>query len=111
MRIVFALIVSIGLSIHPAAGQHKKPASQSVAATENRTVSCGPQPTEAENQELRQDLQQMRSLLDQMQRNLAATATGETPLKQQFRLEIDMWQVLIRRMEKRLGESEQRTDQ
>ena len=58
--------------------------------------------SEAERQELEKDLQKMRTLIGQMQHNLAAAATGETPLKRQFQLDIEMWQLLVQRMERRL---------
>lgn len=48
------------------------------------------------------DLQRMRSLLAQMRNNLAFVQTTQTPLKHQFELECDMWQVLITDMERRL---------
>lgn len=62
----------------------------------------------AERQELEKDLQKMRTLIGQMQHNLAATATGQTPLKRQFELDIEMWQLLVQRMERRLDGSAQR---
>jgi hypothetical protein len=106
MKTLLVLVVSIALMTAFIAGQQKKPAEQPT-----RVATAGPGPTdndrERELQDLRQDLQQMRSLLGQMQRNLAATAPGETPLKHQFQLEIDMWQVLIRRMQQRVGDREQ----
>jgi hypothetical protein len=58
--------------------------------------------SEAERLDLEKDLEKMRTLIGQMQHNLAATATGETPLKHQFQLDIEMWQLLVHRMEIRL---------
>ena len=52
--------------------------------------------------EMRREIEQMRVLISQMQRNLAQVSTGETPLKHQFDLELQMWQLLVRRMEKQL---------
>jgi hypothetical protein len=51
--------------------------------------------------EMRSDLEKMRTLLGQMQRNVAFVSAGDTPLKHQFQLEIEMWQLLLRDMEKR----------
>ena len=48
----------------------------------------------------RTDLEKMQALLDQMQRNVAFVSPGDTPLKHQFQLEIEMWQLLIRDMQK-----------
>jgi len=64
--------------------------------------------SEAERAELEKDLAKMRTLIEQMQLNLAATATGESPLKRQFQLDIEMWQLLVQRMEKRLEGSAQK---
>lgn len=47
------------------------------------------------------DLQRMRILLGQMQRNVAFVSAGDTPLKHQFELELQMWQLLIQDMEKK----------
>lgn len=49
------------------------------------------------------DLAKMRALLGQMQRNVAFVSAGDTPLKHQFELEIEMWQLLLRDMEKKLN--------
>ena len=49
------------------------------------------------------DLQRMHVLLNQMQTNLAFVQTTTTPLKHQFELEIDMWQILLNQMERRLA--------
>ena len=56
---------------------------------------------------MREDLQRMRSLIYQMQRNLASVSTAQDPLKHQFELEIEMWQLQIASMERRLGTSEE----
>jgi hypothetical protein len=54
-------------------------------------------------QALRQDLQRMKALVQQMQTNLAFVTNTQGPLKHQFELEIEMWQVEISSMERRLG--------
>lgn len=53
--------------------------------------------------DLRTDLAKMQILLEQMQRNVAFVSPGDTPLKHQFQLEIEMWQLLIRDMQKKAG--------
>jgi hypothetical protein len=45
----------------------------------------------------------MQILLGQMQRNVAFVSAGDTPLKHQLQLEIEMWQILLRDMEKKAG--------
>ena len=56
----------------------------------------------ADQQDLKTDLERMHALLGQMQRNVAFVSTGDTPLKHQFELEIEMWQLLLRDMEKKV---------
>jgi len=53
--------------------------------------------------DLTADLAKMHVLLGQMQRNVAFVSSGDTPLKHQFELEIEMWQLLLRDMERKLG--------
>ena len=55
--------------------------------------------TGANAKDLKTDLQRMRLLLGQMQKNAAFVSAGDTPLKHQFELEIQMWQLLIEDME------------
>jgi len=52
-------------------------------------------------QALREDIRKMRALVAQMQSNLAFVDSTQTPLKHQFQLDIDMWNVLINQMERR----------
>ena len=54
----------------------------------------------AQGNVLKTDLEKMQALLEQMQRNVAFVSPGDTPLKHQFQLEIEMWQLLIRNMQK-----------
>jgi hypothetical protein len=49
----------------------------------------------------RDDIRKMRALLAQMQSNLAFVDTTQSPLKHQFQLDIDMWNILITQMERR----------
>jgi hypothetical protein len=50
----------------------------------------------------------MNALLGQMQKNAAFVSAGDTPLKHQFELEIEMWQLLLRDMEKKVDEQKLR---
>jgi hypothetical protein len=52
-------------------------------------------------QALRDDIRKMRALVGQMQTNLAFVDTTQSPLKHQFQLDIDMWNILINQMERR----------
>jgi hypothetical protein len=48
-------------------------------------------------------------LVGQMERNLAFVDSGLTPMKHQFQLEIDMWNLLINDMQRRLNAAERRS--
>ncbi len=50
---------------------------------------------------MQDDIKRMRAILQQMQSNLAFVDNTQSPLKHQFQLEIDMWNVLISDMERR----------
>jgi len=70
--------------------------SNSFAAAQNVQDQNG------QNQALRDDLAKMKSLVQQMEQNLAFVDTTQSPLKHQFQLEIDMWKTTINQMERRL---------
>jgi LPS O-antigen subunit length determinant protein (WzzB/FepE family) len=46
------------------------------------------------------EVEQMRSLLVQMQNNLASLPSGYSAMKHQFELEIDMWRMLLNHIER-----------
>jgi hypothetical protein len=52
-------------------------------------------------QAMRDDIKKMRALVGQMQSNLAFVDSTQSPLKHQFQLDIDMWNVVINQMERR----------
>jgi hypothetical protein len=52
-------------------------------------------------QALRDDIKRMRAIVQQMESNLAFVDTTQSPLKHQFQLDIDMWNILINQMERR----------
>lgn len=52
-------------------------------------------------QALRDDIKRMRALVGQMESNLAFVDATQSPLKHQFQLDIDMWNVVINQMERR----------
>ena len=64
--------------------------------------------SEADAKDLKSDFERMHILIEQMQRNVAFVSAGDTPLKHQFQLEIEMWQLLIRDMEKKASAQERR---
>ncbi len=55
-----------------------------------------------ELQALENEIAHLRSLVRQMQMNMALVQTTQTPLKHQFDLETEAWQVLLDGMERRL---------
>jgi ABC-type tungstate transport system permease subunit len=57
---------------------------------------------------LNRDLERMNSLLMQMQKNAAFVSRGDTPLKHQFELEIEMWQILIQDMQRKVNGGDSR---
>ena len=57
---------------------------------------------------MRADSKKMHAILNQMQTNLAFVTNTTDPLKHQFELEIDMWQVLLEQMERRVASMEAR---
>jgi uncharacterized protein YlxW (UPF0749 family) len=54
-------------------------------------------------QALSEDVTRMKALVQQMETNLAFVDTTQSPLKHQFQIEIEAWQVLIAQMERRLA--------
>jgi len=58
--------------------------------------------TATQVESLKDDLNKMRSLVQQMEANLSLVDTTQSPLKHQFQLEIDMWRLTIQRMDKQL---------
>jgi hypothetical protein len=86
--------------------------SQSVGASspaprsgsQQAAAAQGAKPEDPEMAAMRSDLQRMRVLVNQMQMNLAFVQTTNTPLKHEFELEIEMWQILVGQMERRFSD-------
>jgi hypothetical protein len=55
---------------------------------------------------MKADLAKMRVLVTQLQNNLGLTTNTTTPLYHQFELEINMWQILMAQMERRIEHAE-----
>lgn len=96
----FAMVLIALLTFFPARSwpqSNPKPMGQ-----ENTSTSACPGPAEAEReQDLKDDLRKMRALLDQMRANLSFVGNNTSPLNHQFQMEIEMWQMLLERMERR----------
>jgi len=72
-------------------------------AGKNISRSGNPPDSKADADDSRAELAKMRALLGQMQRNAAFVSAGNTPLKHQFELEIEMWQLILRDLEGKLN--------
>jgi TolA-binding protein len=86
-----------------AAAQASKPASSAKQARSTAgQISSAPVVDQAEIDALKADLLRMNSILNQMRTNLGYVATTTQPLRHQFELELDMWQMLLSQMERRV---------
>src|SRR6266403_1758919 len=65
-------------------------------------------PDSGDIEQMRADLERLKVLLNQMRTNLAFVQTTQSPLKHQFELETDAWQVIVEQMNRRLKEMEDR---
>jgi hypothetical protein len=78
---------------HPSSGQQQQPQAAAPAA---HAID------QEDAQALKADLNRMRSLLQQMETNIAFVQNTQTPLKHQFELEMDMWRLQVDDMERRV---------
>jgi hypothetical protein len=86
-RFVWAgLLIALGAATHDLALRAQAPA----------------RPAVSDEQAMRQDLAHMRVLVGQMERNVGFVDSGQTPLKHQFQLEIEMWNLVLDDMQRRL---------
>ncbi len=86
----------------PRASQRTKPAAPGAETA----------PLAADNQELeamRADLAKMRALLTQMRNNLAFVQTTDTPLRHEFDLNNEMWQMMLNDMDRRVQKLQSRS--
>lgn len=77
-------------------------AAQTVPPEPKSNPQSASQLSQQDLQALRDDVQRMKVLVQQMESNLAFVDTTQSPLKHQFELEIDMWRTVIGHMERRL---------
>jgi hypothetical protein len=99
MRFISAIILVVCCSFSPARPQGN---IDKISRAEPAAGAVAQKPTAEDIQALRSDLQRMKSLVQQMENNLAFVDTTQSPLKHQFQLEIDMWKTVIQQMERRL---------
>ena len=103
-----ALIALFSITLLGAVQQTPNSSSQAsssqaaaAAAAENAQIRQLGNNRANDAQALRDDIRKMRALVRQMETNLAFVDTTQSPLKHQFQLDIDMWNVLINQMERR----------
>lgn len=98
MRVcVFILVICSFFSVN--AQQQKPDRSEPQPEARQQEHKTTPDDVEA----LREDVTRMKALVQQMETNLAFVDTTQSPLKHQFQIEIEAWQVLIAQMERRLA--------
>lgn len=102
MRIISAIILVLCCSFSLARPQEKV---DKISTTETAGAAAAQKPSAEDIQALRSDLQRMKSIVQQMENNLAFVDTTQSPLKHQFQLEIDMWKTVIGEMERKIGAS------
>lgn len=91
---IILIVLSFGVSLT---------AAQTVPPEPKSNPQTASQLSQQDIQALRDDVQRMKALLQQMESNLAFVDTTQSPLKHQFEIEIDMWNTVIRQMERRLA--------
>jgi hypothetical protein len=107
MPVKLVLIVLFSVTLLGAVQQTPNSSSQAsssqagaASAAENAQIrQLGNRANDA--QALRDDIKKMRVLVRQMETNLAFVDITQSPLKHQFQLDIDMWNILIDQMERR----------
>jgi hypothetical protein len=100
MRFISAIILVLCCSVTGISPQEK---IAKIATAEPAGAAVAQKPSAEDIQALRSDLQRMKSLVQQMENNLAFVDTTQSPLKHQFQLEIDMWKTVIGEMERKIG--------
>ncbi|PYP91223.1 MAG: hypothetical protein DMG65_08625 [Candidatus Angelobacter sp. Gp1-AA117] len=93
IAILFVLLICLASSLQA----KPKPAASHLQAAASQELSAD------QVQGLKDDLARMKALVQQMETNLSFVDTTQSPLKHQFQLEIDMWRMMIRQMERRLN--------
>jgi hypothetical protein len=73
------------------------------SATDSNSQAAQTQ-TSDQLEAMRADSKKMHVILNQMQTNLAFVTNTNDPLKHQFELETEMWQLLLNQMDRRIEE-------
>ena len=86
----------------PANLRAQEPATPKASPSSKAAASSN----QVEIEAMKADLTQMRVILNQMANNLAFVSDSQSPLKHQFQLDIDMWQLLLMQMQRRVNRLE-----
>jgi len=99
--VLIALMAAVtAVSIALSAAQSPNPGKSASNSTSQAAHSQNSDQLEA----MRGDSKKMHVILNQMQTNLAFVTNTTDPLKHQFELEIEMWQILLNQMDRRIEE-------
>ena len=107
MKVILFSVVACLLFLNHANGQSAETAEPH-RATQAAPQAANSQRDSDDMEQMRADLERLKVLLNQMRTNLAFVQTTQTPLKHQFELETDAWQVIVEQMERRLKRMEDR---
>ena len=101
-----AVLLLSALAVAQSQPQPKSGAPPKAAAVET-PAAAAPQPdAQAQQQRIaaaRRDIQRMRNLVEQMDRNRAFASPGETPLNHEFQLNVELWRTLLDRLDRDLA--------
>ena len=99
--VLLALIAALtAFPVSLIAGQSPNTAKPATDSTSQTAHSQNSDQLEA----MRADSTKMHVMLNQMQTNLAFVTNTNDPLKHQFELEVEMWQMLLSQMDRRIEE-------
>ena len=101
MILLFATLLGAAQQSPYSSSQASSSQAAAASAAENAQLRQIPNARANESQALRDDVKRMRAIVRQMETNLAFVDTTQSPLKHQFQLDIDMWNVVIDQMERR----------
>jgi len=103
--VVVCCIVTLGAVQQPGMGSQAA-SSQAAAASAAENAQLRQMAVRSDDaQALRDDIKKMRSMVRQMETNLAFVDNTQSPLKHQFQLDIDMWKIVIDHLERRVQNS------
>jgi|GEM_PF-2143593 len=110
--LVIIVTVLGGTAVAQTSGQAASEPSVNQPSVKKSGEASQSNPADANADELKAleaDTQRMRAILNQMRDNLAFVGSTTTPVNHQFELEIEMWQVVLSQMERRIAHMRERT--